>query len=202
MSLKVGDNAPDFEVQTTRGRFRLSEIKEKWVLLLTHPSSFNPVCTTEIISLSQRIDEFRKMSTEVFSICRGSLQSTIAWIRDIEEKYGLKILVPVIADPDGRIMEDYGATDGRGTVLRSVFLIDPSGILRFIAHYPPEVGRNIKEVARVTRAIQTSIKSSLLAPANWEPGEPMVMPPPSTLEEAEKRVKDGAERWYLQRKQV
>lgn len=198
----MGDPAPDFEAPSTRGRVKPSELKEKWILLLTHPSGFNPVCTTEIIALSQRLDEFRKMGVEVFSICSGSLQSHIAWIRDVEEKYGLKILVPVVADPDNRIISAYGAVDGKGAVLRSVFLIDPSNIVRFVLHHPPEVGRNIKELTRVAKAIQTSLKSGLLAPANWEPGEPMVTPPPSTIDEAEKKVKDGAERWYLQRKQV
>lgn len=202
MSLKVGDPAPDFEAHSTRGRVKLSELKEKWVLLVIHPSGFNPVCTTEVIALSQRLDEFRKMGVEVFSICSGSLQSHIAWIRDVEDKYGLKILMPVVADPDNRIIGAYGAIDGKGSVLRSVFLIDPSNTVRFVAHHPPEVGRNIKELTRVAKAIQTSLKSGLLAPANWEPGEPMVTPPPSTMDEAEKKVKDGAERWYLQRKQV
>lgn len=202
MTVKVGDPAPDFEAPTTRGRIKLSELKEKWVLLLTHPSSFNPVCTTEVIAFSQRVDEFKKMGMEVFSICSESLQSNIAWIRDIEEKYGLKILIPIVADPDNRIMSAYGAMDAKGSVLRSVFLIDPTGMLRFVAHYPPEVGRNVKELARVSRAIQISVKSGLLAPANWEPGELMILPPPSTMEEAEKKVKEGAERWYLQRKQV
>lgn len=198
----MGDPAPDFEAPSTRGRVKLSELKDKWILLLTHPSGFNPVCTTEIIALSQRLDEFRKMGVEVFSICSGSLQSHIAWIRDVEEKYGLKILVPVVADPDNRIISLYGALDGKGSVSRSVFLIDPGSIVRFVVHYPAEVGRNIKELARVSKAFQTSIKAGLLAPANWEPGEPMVTPPPSTMDEAEKKVKDGAERWYLQRKQV
>lgn len=198
----MGDPAPDFEAPSTRGRVKLSDLKEKWVLLLTHPSGFNPVCTTEVIALSQRLDEFRKMGVEVFSICSGSLQSHIAWIRDVEEKYGLKILVSVVADPDNRIIGVYGAVDGKGSILRSVFLIDPGSIVRFVVHHPPEVGRNIKELTRVVKAIQTSLKSGLLAPANWEPGEPMVTPPPSTIDEAEKKVKDGAERWYLQRKQV
>ncbi|MGC8831622.1 MAG: redoxin domain-containing protein [Thermoproteota archaeon] len=202
MSLKVGDTAPDFEAPSTRGRVKLSELKEKWLLLLTHPSGFNPVCTTEIIALSQRLDEFRKMGVEVFSICSGSLQSHIAWIRDIEDKYGLKILIPVVADPDNRIIGAYGAVDSKGFVSRSVFLIDAERIVRFTVHYPPEVGRNIKELTRVAKAIQTSLKSGLLAPANWEQGELMVTPPPSTMDEAEKKVKDGAERWYLQRKQV
>jgi peroxiredoxin (alkyl hydroperoxide reductase subunit C) len=198
----IGEPAPDFEAQTTRGRLRLTELKGKWVLLLTHPSSFNPVCTTEIIALSQRIDDFRKTGVEVFSICPESLMSVISWLRDVEEKYGLKILFPVAADPDKRIISLYGATDAKGGVARSVFLMDPEGVLRLTAQYPAEVGRNIRELARVARAVQTSVKSSLLAPANWEPGEPMIMPPPSTVEDADKRVKDGAERWYIQRKQV
>ncbi|MEM1558613.1 MAG: redoxin domain-containing protein [Thermoproteota archaeon] len=200
--VRLGEPVPDFEAPTTKGRVKLSALKDKWILLLTHPSGFNPVCTTEIISLSQRIDEFRKMGAEVFSVCSGSLQSHIAWIRDVEEKYGLKILVPVVADPDNKILSSYGALDANGNVSRSVFLIDPAGVLRFEAHYPPEVGRNVKELARVLKAFQTSVKSGLLAPANWEPGEPMVMPPPSTVDEAEKKVREGAERWYLQRKQV
>jgi len=199
---RLGEPAPDFEAFSTKGKVKLSTLKDKWVLLLVHPSSFNPVCTTEIISLSQRMDDFKKMGVEVFSICSGSLQSHIAWIRDIEEKYSLKIMVPVVADPDNKILSSYGALDANGSISRSVFLIDPTGILRFEAHYPPEVGRNVKELIRVLKAFQTSVKSGLLAPANWEPGEPMVMPPPSTVEEAERKVREGAERWYLQRKQV
>lgn len=198
----VGEPAPDFEAQTTRGRLRLSELKGKWVLLLTHPSSFNPVCTTEMIAISQRIDEFRKTGVEVFSICPESLLSVISWVRDVEDKYGLKILFPVAADQDKKTMSLYGAVDARGSVARSVFLMDPEGVVRFTAQYPAEVGRNIRELARVARAVQTSVKSSLLAPANWEPGEPMIIPPPSTVEDADKRLKDGAERWYIQRKQV
>jgi len=198
----IGEPAPDFEAQTTRGRLRLTELKGKWVLLLTHPSSFNPVCTTEIIALSQRVDDFRKTGVEVFSICPESLMSVISWVRDVEEKYGLRILFPVAADPDKRIISLYGAADAKGSVARSVFLMDPEGVVRFTAQYPAEVGRNIRELARVARAVQTSVKSSLLAPANWEPGEPMIIPPPSTVEDADKRVKDGAERWYIQRKQV
>ncbi len=198
----VGESAPDFEAYTTKGRFKLSELKGRWILLLTHPSSFNPVCTTEMIALSQRMDDFRKMGVEVFSICPESLLSVISWVRDVEDKYGLKILFPVAADPDKKIMSLYDVVDAKGGVTRSVFLIDPEGVVRFTAHYPAEVGRNIKELTRVARAIQTSVKSSLLAPANWEPGEPMIIPPPSTVEDADKRLKDGAERWYIQRKQV
>ncbi|MEM3659529.1 MAG: redoxin domain-containing protein [Thermoproteota archaeon] len=198
----IGEPAPDFEVQTTRGRIRLSELRGRWVLLMTHPSSFNPVCTTEMIALSQRIDDFRKSGVEVFSICPESLMSVISWVRDVEEKYGLKIMFPVAADPDRKTISLYGATDAKGSVARGVFLIDPEGVLRFTAQYPVEIGRNVKELARVTQAVQTSVKSGLLAPANWEPGEPMIIPPPSTVEEADKRVKSGAERWYIQRKQV
>lgn len=155
-----------------------------------------------MIALSQRVDEFRKTGVEVFSICPESLLSVISWVRDVEEKYGLKILFPVAADPDKKTASLYGAVDAKGSVVRSVFLIDPEGVVRFTAQYPTEVGRNIRELSRVARAVQTSVKSNLLAPANWEPGEPMIMPPPSTVEEADKRVKDGAERWYIQRKQV
>lgn len=198
----IGELAPDFEAQTTRGKLRLSELKGKWILLLTHPSSFNPVCTTEVIAISQRMDEFRRAGVEVFSICPESLPSVISWVRDVEERYGLKILFPIVADPDKKTIGLYGSVDNKGSVARSVFLIDPEGIVRFIAQYPAEVGRNIRELSRVTKAIQTSVKSNLLAPANWEPGEPMIMPPPSTIEEADKRVRDGAERWYIQRKQV
>lgn len=203
----LGDPAPDFEAITTKGIVRLEDYKGKWLVLFSHPADFTPVCTTEFMAFSELYDEFKKRNTELLGLSVDSVSSHIAWARNIEEKTGVKIPFPIIADLNREVASKYGMvhpSQSTTATVRCVFVIDPEGILRLILYYPLTNGRNMKEILRMIDAFQTSDKYKIATPANWKPGDKVVVPPPKTQEEAEKRLKDGYEcvDWYLCKKDL
>lgn len=201
--------APDFEATTTHGPLKLSEWGEgKWVILFSHPADFTPVCTTEFVEFAKRYDELQAKNVNLIGNSVDSIYSHIAWMRNIEENFEVEIKFPVIADLDMKVAKLYGmlhdASSSTATV-RTVFFIDPNRVLRAMIYYPLNVGRNFDEVVRVVDALQTVDTNGVACPANWQPGEKVVVPPPTTQQAAAERVKqEGIELtdWYLSKRDL
>lgn len=201
---KIGMEAPDFMAQTTFGPIRLSDYRGEWVILFSHPGDFTPVCTTEFIALAERNNEFEELNAKLLGLSIDSNPSHLAWVYNIYQNTGVQIPFPVIADSDMSISNLYGMINpdvSSTTTVRNVFFIDGNQIIRAILTYPLTNGRYIPEMLRLLIALQTSDKYGVATPANWMPGEPVVVPAPKTYEELLKRV-EGEEGlccvdWYL-----
>lgn len=207
--IMLGMMAPDFDAVTTHGNLKLSGFKGKWVILFSHPADFTPVCTTEFMSFAQSYDEFEKRNVQLIGLSVDSVTSHIAWVRDIEEHMGVHIPFPIIADLDTKVSRLYGmihAPINTTSPVRSLFIISPDRVIRNIIFYPPGVGRNIKEIIRTIDALQLTEKEHAYTPANWQPGDPVLVSPPMTQAGAEKRTKEheglDCPTWYLCKKKL
>lgn len=203
--LRLGEKVPDFEALTTHGKIKLSDFKGKWVVLFSHPADFTPVCTTEFVAFAKIHDELVKRNVQLIGLSIDSVFSHIAWIRRIKEKIGVKIPFPVIADIDMKVSNLFGMIhpgESSTATVRCVFVIDPEMKLRAMIYYPLNVGRNMDEILRLIDALQTADKHKVALPANWHPGDKVIVPPPTTQEEAEKRLAEGYEciDWFLCKK--
>jgi len=203
----IGDPAPEFEAVTTFGTLRLEDYRGSWLVMFSHPADFTPVCTTEFIVFTEIYEELKKRNTELLGLSVDSVSSHIAWVRNIEEKLGIKIPFPIIADLTREIATRYGMIhpgESKTETVRCVFIIDPEGILRAMIYYPLTNGRNMDEILRLLDAMQTSDENKVATPANWRPGDAVVVPPPSTQEMAEERMTEGYEcvDWYLCKKNL
>ena len=204
---RLNEPAPAFEAVTTHGPLRLSDFERSWLILFSHPADFTPVCTTEFIAFAEIYPELQKRGCELLGLSIDSLYSHIAWVRNIEEKAGVKILFPVIADLDRKVASAYGMVmpgESKTEASRCVFVIDPKGILRAMIYYPLSTGRNMDEILRLIDALQTADANKVATPANWRPGDKVVVPAPSTTELADERVGEGLEcvDWYLCKKSL
>ncbi len=204
---RVGEVAPSFEAVTTHGTLRLEDFKGSWLVLFSHPADFTPVCTTEFIAFSQAYPEFQKRGAELLGLSVDSVSSHIAWTRNIQEKTGVKVPFPIIADLSKEVSVKYGMIhpgESKTETIRCVFIIDPNQVIRAILYYPLTTGRNISEILRIIDALQTTDKYGVATPANWQPGEKVIVPAPTTAEGAEERLKEGYEcvDWYLCKKSV
>ena len=206
---RILDDAPDFEAKTTQGPLRLSDLTSggKWVMLFSHPSDFTPVCSTEFLAFARRAEEFKKRNVHLVGLSIDSLYSHIAWARDIEQRTGVQITFPIIADLDQKVAGLYGmvhAAVSDTATIRAVFAIDPKRKIRAILYYPMQLGRNVDELLRIFDALQTSDKNGVSTPADWQPGEPVIVPAPATLEAARERAAGeqglDVEAWYLSKK--
>lgn len=207
--LELNGPALDFDAPTTKGVIRLSTwAKDKWVILFSHPADFTPVCTTEFIEFAKRYDEFERKGVALLGCSVDSIYSHIAWARNIQDKFGVKIRFPVIADLDQRVSRLYGMIhepSGNTTTVRCVFFIDPKRILRAMIYYPMNVGRNFDEIMRVIDALQMSDANKVACPANWKPGEDVIVPAPQTMDDAELRASSTEYEvadWYFARKKA
>ena len=204
---RINDPAPDFEAKSTQGPIRLSDFKGRWVVLFSHPADFTPVCTTEFIEFAKRSDEFRKRNVQLLGLSVDSVPAHIAWIRNIEQNFQARVTFPVIADLDTRVAERYGLIHPGASdtaTVRAVFVIDEKGLIRAIIYYPMSLGRNIDEILRVVDGLQTADKNSCSTPANWRPGDSVVVPPPQTQGDAEKRMQSEFEvtDWYFAKRKL
>lgn len=204
---RLNEPAPAFEAVTTHGVIRLSDYEGSWLILFSHPADFTPVCTTEFIGFAEIYPELQKRNVELLGLSVDSVYSHIAWVRNIEEKFNIKIPFPVIADLNKEVATLYGMVmpgESSTETSRCVFIIDPKGITRAMIYYPLTTGRNMQEILRVIDALQTSDKYQVATPANWKPGDKVIVPPPKTIEMAEERVKEGYEcvDWYLCKKEL
>ena len=208
---RINEPAPDFEAKSTHGVIRLSNYtsKGKWVLLFSHPADFTPVCTTEFVEFSRRNPEFEKRNVQLIGNSIDSVYSHIAWVLNIEKNFGVKVPFPVIADLDQKVARAYGMVHeavSDTAAVRAVFFIDPKGIIRSLLYYPLSLGRNMDELLRVVDALQTADANGVSTPANWRPGDPVIVPAPITQADAEKRVQGAAglevTDWYLSKKKL
>jgi len=204
---KLGEPAPDFEAPTTHGTIKLDDYKGSWLILFSHPADFTPVCTTEFVAFAQIYPELQKRGVELLGISVDSITSHVAWVRNIEEKMGVKIPFPIIADLNKEVSQLYGMVhpgQSKTETVRCVFIIDPNKIVRAMLYYPLTTGRNMDEILRLIQALQTTDEHKMATPANWRPGDMVIVPPPNTTESAEERLKQGYEcvDWYLCKKKL
>ncbi len=204
---RLNEPTPDFEAKTTHGLRMLSSYKGRWLILFSHPADFTPVCTTEFIAFARAFPEFQKLNCELLGLSIDSTFSHLAWIHNIREKFGVEIPFPVIDDLSMKVAKAYGmimpgASDT--STVRAAFLIDPAGILRAMVYYPMSNGRSIPEFLRLLQALQTSDEHGIATPADWKPGDAVIVPPPATVSEAEARASQGHEctDWYFCKKEL
>lgn len=204
---RLGGAAPAFEAESTHGTLRLEDFRGSWVVFFSHPADFTPVCTTEFVAFANIAPELKKRNVELVGLSIDSTYSHIAWIRNIERNFGVRIPFPVIADLDKRVATLYGMImpgESRTETSRCVFVIDPNGTVRAMIYYPLTTGRNADEILRLIDALQTTDKHAVATPANWRAGDPVIVPPPRTTEDAEARIKAGfdCKDWYFCTKTV
>ena len=204
---RLGEPAPAFEAVTTQGVLTLGDFKGRWLILFSHPADFTPVCTTEFIAFTEIYSELQKRNVDLLGLSVDSASSHIAWVRNVEEKTGVKIPFPIIADLNKEVTLAYGMIhpgQSKTETVRCVFIIDPNQIIRAILYYPLTTGRNMDEILRIIDALQATDAHGVATPANWRPGDMVVVPPPNTQEMAEERLKQGYEcvDWYLCKKKL
>lgn len=205
---RLGMPAPQFEATTTQGTIRLEDFNGSWLILFSHPADFTPVCTTEFIAFAEIQDKLREMNCELMGLSIDSTYSHIAWVRNIEEKMGVRIDFPVIADLNKEVASLYGMImpgESKTETSRCVFIIDPAQVLRAMIYYPLTTGRNMDEILRLIQALQTTDEHQVATPANWRPGDKVILPPPATQDAAEERVNtEGLEctDWYFCKKDL
>ncbi len=205
---RLNEPAPDFEALSTQGPIKLSDFRGKWVILFSHPADFTPVCTTELTEFARRQEEFKKLNTQLIGLSVDSVYSHLAWIRNMEQHFGVKIDYPLIADLDMKVAQLYGmihpGASSTATV-RCVFFIDDEGILRAMIYYPLTNGRSVDEILRVLQGLQLNKAKGVATPEGWRPGDKVIVPAPTTLKAAEERVKDSSLEvvdWYFAKKKV
>jgi thioredoxin-dependent peroxiredoxin len=189
MSLRINDEAPDFSAETTQGPIRFHEwIGDGWAVLFSHPKDFTPVCTTELGYMAGLEPEFAKRNTKIIGLSVDPVSSHSKWSADIEETQGHKVNYPMIGDPDLSIAKLYGmlpadagtTSEGRTPVnnatVRTVFIVGPDKKIKLMLMYPMSAGRNFHEILRVLDAIQINAKHGVSTPANWKPGDDVVVP--------------------------
>jgi peroxiredoxin (alkyl hydroperoxide reductase subunit C) len=202
----IGDDAPEFKAQTTRGEINFpGDYQGKWVVLFSHPADFTPVCTTEFMTFADMQEDFKQLNTELIGLSIDSVYSHIAWLRTIREKIeyqnlkNVEVLFPVIADLTMEVARKYGMVQPNASTtqaVRAVFVIDPQAKIRAILYYPLSNGRNMDEIKRLIMAIQKSDQDGVATPANWQPGEDVIIPPPGSCGLAQERVETKEEGKY------
>ena len=206
----IGDKAPEFHAMTTQGKIDFpADYKGSWTVLFSHPADFTPVCTTEFITLARANEEFKALNTRLLGLSIDSLHSHLAWIKSIESinwKDGepVKVPFPIIADIKMEVARKYGMlhTVANTQTVRAVFIIDPESVVRAVLYYPMSTGRNIPEIIRMIKALQFHDEDGSATPANWNPGDDVLLGAPLTLEESDERAsgKDPSLEpvtWYL-----
>ncbi len=207
-SLLLGDAFPELTVTTTQGTMNLpGDLKGSWFVLFSHPADFTPVCTTEFAAFQSMFSEFEKLGVKLIGLSVDQLQSHLKWIEWIKVNLGIEIKFPVIAANDV-VADKIGIIHpGKGTnTVRAVFIVDPAGIVRLILYYPQEVGRNMQEILRAVKILQISDANGVAIPADWPNnkliGDRVIVPPPKSKEEADKRLKEyeGYDFWFCHKK--
>ncbi|MBZ0200065.1 MAG: peroxiredoxin [Ignavibacteriaceae bacterium] len=183
---RIGDNAPGFKAVTTQGEINFpADYNGSWVILFSHPADFTPVCTSEFITFAHLEDKFLKANCKLVGLSIDGLYSHIAWLRTIKEKIefnGMKdveVNFPLIEDIKMDVANLYGMVqpgESSTKAVRAVFFIDPKGIIRAIIYYPLSLGRNFEELYRVVIALQTADAFSVATPADWQPGDDVIVP--------------------------
>ena len=202
----IGDPAPSFKAKTTMGDINFPEdYKGKWVILFSHPADFTPVCTTEFMTFAVMQEDFRKLNTELIGLSIDSIYAHIAWLRTIKEKIEFKgmkdveVLFPVIEDLKMDVSRKFGMVQPNASTtqaVRAVFIMDPEAKVRAILYYPLSTGRNMDEIKRMVIAMQKADREQIATPANWQPGDDVIVPPPGSCGTAKERVESKDENTY------
>lgn len=212
----IGDKAPEFIANTTNGKINFpADYSGKWVILFSHPADFTPVCTTEFMTFQSMINDFNKLNTDIIGLSVGTLTGHLAWIKAIKEiKYNdwsdMQITFPIIDDMNMEIAKKYGMIhdkESNNKTIRAVFIIDPMGIIRTILYYPLTIGRNFDEIKRTLIALQTTDAFQVSTPADWMPGDDVVVSAPTTTDAMNSRLKNNdknldVKAWFLTLKKI
>jgi alkyl hydroperoxide reductase subunit AhpC len=195
MSLKLGDLAPDFKAETSKGTIQFHEwLAESWGVLFSHPADFTPVCTTELGSVSKLQDEFTKRNVKTIALSVDPIDSHYKWILDINETQQTLVDFPIIADPNFEVANLYGMVHPNASdkfTVRSVFVIGPDKKIKLTITYPASTGRNFQELLRVIDSLQLTANYSVATPANWKAGEEVVIVPSISDEQAKEKFPKG-----------
>jgi len=187
MSLRLGNQAPDFTTETTEGTVHFHEwLGNSWGVLFSHPADFTPVCTTELGMVAKLKDEFDQRNVKVIAISVDGMDSHNSWIGDINETQNTKVNFPIIADPDRKVADLYDMVHPDGVdnqTVRSVFVIDPSKTIKLMITYPASTGRNFDEILRVIDSLQLTAAFQVATPVNWKDGEECIIVPAVTNDE-------------------
>jgi len=204
MSLRINDQAPNFQVETTHGKIDFHEwIGDKWAVLFSHPKDFTPVCTTELGYMASIQSEFDKRNTKIIGLSIDPLTDHEKWLKDVEEVGGSPIRYPVIADTNLHVAKLYnmfpadetGSAEGRtaltNATVRSIFIIGPDKNIKLMMTYPMTTGRNFNEILRVLDSMQLTAKHKVATPVNWQQGDDVIIVPSVSNEEAQKIYPQG-----------
>lgn len=200
MTARIDDLAPDFVGRSTQGEIKLTDYRGRWLLFFSHPADFTPVCTSEFVAFEKVKPRFEELGCDLLGLSVDSLYAHIAWVKDIEARFGVKITFPIIEDISMSVSRVYGMiheSSATTAAVRSVFFIDPEGYVRALIHYPMNVGRSVDELLRVLQALQMTDACQLATPEGWTLGEQAVLPPPLDQAEADKRSTVNGGAWYL-----
>lgn len=204
---RINEPAPAFKARTTYGDRSLEDYRGKWLILFSHPADFTPVCTTEFMAFAKAADRFKALNCELLGLSIDSVFSHLAWVRNIKEKFGVEIPFPIIEDLKMEVAKAYGMIHpgaGDTSAVRATFVIDPEGVVRAMVYYPMSNGRSVDEFVRLLQGLQTADKHGVATPENWRPGEPVIVPPPKTAADADKRADAGYDYvdWYFSKKAI
>jgi len=214
---RIGDPAPPFTASTTQGEISFpGDYAGSWVIFFSHPADFTPVCTTEFMTFAAMEQEFADLNTKLVGLSVDGLFSHIAWLRTIKEKIafngmaGIEVNFPLIDDITMEVARRYGMImpgEDSTKAVRAVFVVDPRGVIRAIIYYPLSLGRNFDELRRIIVALQTADALEVATPADWRPGDPVIVPPPGSCGTARDRVADPGEDvtvvdWFFSTKAV
>ena len=192
MAIRLGDVAPDFTAMTTDGEIGFHEWKSgSWAILFSHPADYTPVCTTELGRTAALKDEFGKRNVKAIAISVDPIEDHHGWAPDIGEVGGTDLNFPIIADPDKTVSELYDMIhpgEGDTSTVRSVFVIDTDNKVRLTLTYPKSVGRNFDEIVRVIDALQATDRDPIATPADWTPGQRVIVSPAMSTDDARERL--------------
>lgn len=202
MSLRLGDTAPDFSADTTAGRIDFHDwAGDSWVFFFSHPADFTPICTTEMGMTARHAADFAARGVKPLGLSTDSVEEHLKWVNDVNETQNTEVAFPIVADPDlkvARLYDMIAPAQSDTQTVRSVFIIDPGHKIRLTMTYPMNVGRNFDEILRVIDALQIADEKTVALPANWRPGEKVIIP--LSLDDAAAKEKFGqfeAPRPYL-----
>jgi peroxiredoxin (alkyl hydroperoxide reductase subunit C) len=184
--LLIGDAAPNFTARTTMGERSLDFYRGRWLLFLSHPADFTPVCTSEIIAFSRLHQDFQALECDIMALSVDSLYAHLAWVQAIAARHGVTVPFPLIEDPTMAVARAFGMIHGHSldsATVRASIVIDPAGIIRATTCYPLIAGRNAAEHLRLVTALREADRTGALAPENWQPGQTMLLAPPTSIEE-------------------
>jgi alkyl hydroperoxide reductase subunit AhpC len=195
MAVRLGDIAPDFEVETTDGKVRFHEwLGQSWGVLFSHPKDFTPVCTTELGTVAKLKPEFDKRNVKVIGLSVDPIDDHRRWAGDIEETQGTALNFPLIADPERKVSDLYDMIHPNANdtlTVRSVFVVGPDKKVKLTITYPASTGRNFDEILRVIDSLQLTAQHSVATPANWKDGEDCIIVPSLSDADAEKKFPKG-----------